>query len=320
MKVLVIGAGNIGLSGVVPALRRFGHEVTIVTRRSLSIDGVTHICADYSASNFASTIRPLKFDALISMVTWDANGARVLLDSGARQIIFISTVCVMGGPLLKVPASEETEIAPITKYGINKRMAELILLEQQEVPVTIFRPASTVGPQFPLPRQLAVEQDMRWMRRIRSGKPIIVADDGQQRWHWCSADDAGIAVAAAVGRQKCYGQNYVLTRREPITWLDYHLKVGEVLGHSPEFVFVPSDVIIASGLSSGLLREQSQWDQHYDVSKLIRDFPEFQPATSFSAMVERCIEYMDARNMLIDDSQEREEDELIMSWRVAQAL
>lgn len=315
MKVLVIGGGgNIGLDGVIPALHQFGHEITVVTRRLLKLDGVTCICADCHAANFAAEMRALKFDALIAMVTFDAEGAVKLLECGARQIIFISTVCVMGGQLAETPANERTLLNPITTYGIDKYCAELVLHAQKNIPVTIFRPASITGPRFPLLRQLAVEPDMRWIWRILDRREIAVADDGMQLWHWCSADDAGIAIAAAVGRERCYGKTYILTRPEPVTWQWYHTTIAEILGREAQIVHIPADAIIASGVKCGLLIEQSRWPQYFDLSQLLRDIGEFNPVTNFATMVERCISRMPISRDPNSAAQDAAEDQLIASW------
>lgn len=316
MRVVIIGgAGNIGLGGVIPALQKFGHDITIITRNKQEIPGIKSIQADYRAPGFAEMIRNKQFDAAISMITKDRTDAEILLECGTRQLVFISTVCVMGGPLAELPALETTPVVPITKYGVDKRSAELVLLGQNEIPVTIFRPASTVGPRFPILRQLAVEPDSRWIYRLQEGSAVVVADDGLQKWSWCSADDAGLPIAACLGREQCFHQIYVLTRPDSITWVDYHERVAAVLGcQATKLVFIPSDAIIESGLNTGLLREQSRWHQCYDVSKLLRDFPEFAPTTEFETVIERCLDYLRCCPTELDRTQDKLEDQLVKSW------
>lgn len=313
MKVIIIGGGgNIGLAGVVPALIRFGHKVTIVSRSSTVHPGCESIRADYRDSDFPAVIRQGKFDAAISMITFNTADAEILLRLGVGQIVFISTVCVMGGPLKELPASETTQLAPITRYGIDKLGAEIKLLNQRNTPVTIFRPASTVGPRFPILRQLAV--DSSWIYRLKHSQPIVLADDGLQLWSWCSSEDAGVPIAASIGREKCFHQTYILTRPDPISWLDYHSQVAKVLGVRPELVLIPSDAIIASGLECQLLKEQSRWPQHYNVSKLLADFPEFAPATTFDVMVERCLDHLFQSESKVDEAQNETENNLIRTW------
>jgi nucleoside-diphosphate-sugar epimerase len=321
MKVVIIGGGgNIGLAGVVPALQSFGYEVTLITRSKRQVPGARCLVADYREPGFAEAVRQEHFDAAISMITYDKQEAEILLRCGLKQIVFISTVCVMGGPLAELPASEITAPAPLTKYGINKLEAEWALLSQTEVPVTIFRPASTAGPQFPILRQLAVEPDSRWVSRLQKGLPVVVADHGLQRWSWCSADDAGRAIAACLGRQRCYHQVYILTRPDPIRWIDYHERVASILRVRHNWAFIPSDAIIASGLECGLLKEQSRWDQIYDVSKLLRDIPEFSPTTSLEAMIERCFYYLQHNPITPNQNLDERENQLVASWERRAAI
>lgn len=318
MKVVLIGGGgNIGLAGVVPALRAFGHEVTVVTRHEVRMPSVAQIAADYRAPGFKEIIQGGRFDAAISMITFTRQDAQILLGAckGVRQLVFISTVCVYGGPLQELPASETTPRVPITQYGVGKMAAEAVLTAQTEVPVTTFMPASTVGPAFPILRQLAVEPDSRWIRRVQQGKPIVVADDGLQLWSWCAAEDAGVPIAACLGRQECYNQSYILTRPDPISWVDYHRRVGEVLKTRVDLAFAPNDAVLSSGLPCGLLLEQSRWDQCYDTSKLRQHFPEFQPRISFEAMIEGCLLSLGDRPL--DPNREeldQLEDDLTRAW------
>ncbi len=324
MRVCVVGGtGNIS-TGIVKALLAFGHEVSVFTRgqrESRLPDGVRYLHGDRKdRPAFEAAMQAERFDAAIDMISYTADDAASALRAfrDVKHLIHCSTVCTFGGPLLSVPADETEPLRPITDYGRNKVAADALLREAHargEVPVTIFKPASTWGPGMAVIRQLAF--DPLWIDRLRKNKPIIVSGDGENLWSLCHSDDAGVAFAAAVDRSICKGQDYIVTGPRYITWQSYHERINAILGSKSEIVHVPADAILASpmGPRCGLLSSQARWNQCYDVSKLLRDIPEFQPHIELEDGVPANIAWMDRHNLIANSDSDGIEDRLIAAQR-----
>ncbi len=256
------------------------------------------------------------FDAAIDMISFDADSAASALRAfrDVKHLIHCSTVCTFGGPLPFVPASETAPLRPINDYGRGKVDADTLLLDASrrgDVPVTVFKPASTWGPGMSVIRQLAF--DPTWIDRLRKHKPLIVSGDGENLWSLCHSDDAGVAFAAAVDREVCKSQDYIVTRPDYITWQNYHERINAVLGSRSEIVHVPATTLLASAMGPrcGLLISQTQWNQCYDVSKLQRDIPEFQPRIDLEDGMPDNIAWMDRHGLIADSDGDDLEDRLI---------
>jgi nucleoside-diphosphate-sugar epimerase len=320
MRVCVVGGtGNIS-TGIVKALLGFGHDVTVFTRgqrESRLPPGVTFMTGDRKdRPAFEAAMQAARFEAAIDMISFTEEDAASALRAfrDVKHLIHCSTVCTFGGPLPFVPATETTPLRPINDYGRGKVAADTLLLAASargEVPVTVFKPAATWGPGMAVIRQLAF--DPLWIDRVRKNKPLIVSGDGESLWSLCHSDDAGVAFAAAVDRTVCKGQDYIVTGPRYITWQAYHERFNAILGSHSEIVHVPAATILASpcGPRCGLLISQTQWNQCYDVSKLQRDVPEFQPTIELEEGIPANVTWMDRHGLIADSDADALEDRLI---------
>lgn len=323
MRVVVVGGtGNIS-TGIVKALLEVGHEVTVFTRgqrESRLPEGVRYLKGDRKdRAAFESLMQIEKFDAAIDMISFNAEDAQSALRAfrGVKHLIHCSTVCTFGGPLPKVPANEETPLRPITDYGRGKVAADNLLLEADrrgEVPVTIFKPAQTYGPGMVFIRQLGF--DRSWIDRLRKGKPIIVSGDGNNLWSLCHSHDAGVGFAAAIGREKCFGQSYIITSPNYVTWQEYHERAAAGLGYKAEIMHVPAEILLKVWLQNcGLLASQARWHQCYDVSKIQGDIPEFAPKIELEEGVVENVRWMEKHNLIVSSDLDDTEDRIIAAQR-----
>jgi nucleoside-diphosphate-sugar epimerase len=317
--VLVGGTGNIS-AGIVKALLRLGHEVAVFNRgrrANCLSPGVRVIIGDREQhEQFERQMQQEHFDAAIDMVCYTPEEAASTLRAfrGVKHLIYCSTVCVYGVPLPRLPASEETPLCPITAYGRNKGRAEAVFLaayQRGEVAVTIFRPAYIYSQQWVVLRQLGF--DPNWLDRLRKGKPLLIAGDGQGLWSFCHGDDAGVAFAAAVGRAACFGQVYNLAYPEILTWQEYHERVAAALGVSAHLVSLPAETILASPLEerAWMLATQTRWSQFYTITRLLQDIPEFSPQITLENGIRACIAELDRHGIIGNSDNDDAEDRLI---------
>ena len=171
-------------------------------------------------------------------------------------------------------------------------------------------PAQTWGYQPVLLRQL--DRDRRWLDRIRRGKPILVTHGGELVWAHCHSDDAGVAYAAAVGRERCIGQTYLLTRWELSTWREYHEQIAAALGHKITLVDAPAELLIGAWPdNTRLLASESRWNRIYRLDRIRRDIPEFQPRIGLLEGVPPLVAHLDAHGLIEDSRSDETEDRII---------
>ena len=327
MRVVVVGgSGNISL-GVVKSLLDFGHEVTVFNRGETDLqasglaaeslpDGVRVLRGDRNdRAAFESTMRAERFDAAIDMICFDAADAESDLRAfrDVQHFVHISSVATLGGEPAELPMTTGSPRRPGDDYARGKAAADEVFAAaagRGELPLTVFMPAQTWGRQPRILRQLGFEST--WIDRVRRGLPILVAHDGQLIWSHCHADDAGVGIAAAVGRTRCLGQTYILTRWEVATWRDYHEQIATAIGRSPVFVDAPADLLIAAWpAGTGLLARESRWNRLYDLSPIRRDIPEFQPKVALADAAPEMIRRLEDRGLIPDARWDPTEDRIV---------
>ena len=322
MRVVVIGGtGNIS-TGVVKALLQWGHEVTVFNRglhRDILPKGVRYLRGDRkNREAFEGLMQAEKFHAAIDMICYEPEDAEsdVRAFRGVKHFINTSTVATFGGPLAEVPTSETSPLRPVIPYGHKKVACDNIVWEARrrgDLPVTIFKPAHTWGQGVPVLRQFGW-QDHRWVDRLRQGLPILIADGGVTVWSYCHSDDAGVAYAAALGRERCIGQDYILTSPKYRTWLEYTEGVAAGLGCKATLVNAPTDFLLkVLPENTPLLASEARWNRLYDLSTIRRDIPEFDPRITLEESIPACVAWMEEQGLYEDARSDDKEDRIIAS-------
>lgn len=322
MKVCVVGGtGNIS-TGISRMLVDVGHDVTIFNRGQSTekVSGTTLMQGDRNDRGaFESAMQSAKFDAAIDMICFTAEDAQSTLRAfrGVSHLVHCSTVCTYGVDYDWMPVTEDHPLRPISDYGRNKVAADQILLAayyRDGFPVTIIKPSTTFGPTWPLLRQIAWEA--AWVDRIRKGKPILVCGDGRALHQWLYVDDAAPAFVFALGRERCKGQVYNMTKREAGTWADYHRRAMAVIGREVELVGIPlANLVAARGTHADICKTIFSHNTVYSPDRLMRDIPEFRPQVSLEDGMARVLEAMVSKNKIPDSDADIWEDQLIEEQR-----
>jgi len=319
VRVVVIGGtGNIS-TGVVKALLRYSHEVTVFNRgrrRSRLPEGVLYLQGDRKdRAAFEERMQTERFDAAIDMICFNVEDAEsdVRAFRGMKHFIQTSTVATFGGPLSDAPTDESSPLRPVTDYGRNKMAAETVFADAHkrgDLPVTILKPGLTWGPGGSIARQLSF--DRRWLDRVRRGKPILVTHGGDLFYIWCHSDDAGVAYAAALGRAACIGETYILTTPGYRTWRQYHEGVAAGMGCKVELVDAPAELLLKVWpQNTGLLASEARWNRLFSVAKLQRDIPEFRPTIKLEEGMAACVAWLDHEGLIEDSRTDDTEDRII---------
>ncbi len=319
MKVVIVGGtGNIS-RGAVVSLLEHGHDVTMFNRGKMMgpiPKGVRVINGDRKDfAAFEATMQAEKFDGAIDMICYTREEAEsdVRAFRGVKHFIHTSTVAVFGGPLAELPITEDSPRNPVIPYGADKVATDEVFNAahaQGTLPVTIFMPAATWGYQNSIGRQLG--RDFRWIDRVKRGLPLLVAHEGELIWPTCHADDAGVAYGAALGRERCIGQTYILTTPALPTWKQRHDEVADVLGKKITYVDAPADFLLKTWPDgTGLLASESRWNRLYSTERIQRDIPEFRPTITLTDRGGPLIERLYTEGFIHDARSDDTEDRII---------
>lgn len=323
MRVCVVGGtGNIS-TPIVALLIEQGHEVTCFNRgvreglhpQAKSIQGDKKL----DRAGYEKVMQEQRFDWAIDMLcaTPEDAASDLRAFAGVKHFIQCSTVCTYGVHYDWLPVSEDHPLRPFTDYGRNKAAADNLFLDayyRSGFPVTIIKPSTTYGPRWDLRRQVGFKDE--WVDRVLKGKPIVVCGDGRQLHQFLYVDDAAPAFVFALGRDRCVGQVYNMTRRGHITWEEYHKTAMKVIGREVELVGVPLANMQAAKVPKLELCETIfSYNTIYDSQRLFRDVPEFAPKVSLEEGLTQLYKAMQQRGSIANSDGVDWEDRLIAAQR-----
>ena len=319
MKVLVIGGtGNISRA-VVAALMEKNYEVVLFTR-GLNPDpppsGLNVITGDRrNRDNFKRLLAGQRFDYVIDMICFDLEDAQsdcFVFRDVVEHFIQCSTVMTYGPPFSGIYLDESSPLNGHSSYSRNKRAADEYFLrkhQDSQFPVTILKPSLTFGANVLLPQ---IGGDGSWIDRLRKGKPLLSAGDGQNLFQFLPSKNAGVAFSGILGRNASIGEVYNLVHPNPRTCDYWHQEVAESLEVHLDLVHVPQDILIELSPSRfGGLADNFGHTQIYEGSKLHALIPEFQPNPSLISDIRDSIEWMDSHGLTPDSDGKRIEDRII---------
>jgi nucleoside-diphosphate-sugar epimerase len=280
MKVLIIGGTGLISTAIVEQLVARGDEVVVYNRgqtRSRIPASVPVIHGDrWDYPAFEAEMHRHRFDAVIDMVAFGPENATSLLrafSGRAGQIVVCSTVCVYGGPMTKLPATDDELHRPVTQYGRDKSQIERTLLDAsgKEGPhATVIRPSFTTGEGHAAFGAYLFDEST--VERVRNGLPLIVHDGGSAAWAIAHVSDVARAFVNALGNQRAYGQAYHVTSDEHTTWAGVFEALQEAVGARTRTVAIPTDWLYAVAPRRSIgIRFIYQYPSIFDNAKAARD-------------------------------------------------
>ncbi len=199
-----------------------------------------------------------------------------------RQFIFVSTVDVYGYPLTRLPFREDdpwrAELQ--SPYAQNKLLCEEILrprFHPTQFPLTIVRPAYAFGPRFIL-SFMSRAQGVHMLRRLQTGRPVLVPGDGTTLMHVGSAYNTGKMIAALVDFPPAIGKDYTCGHPTFTTHDGYVQLFARALGVQPNIVHIPTDLIAALDhpeIRDCLLHALTRFNVAFSIDRFLRDLPLF---------------------------------------------
>jgi nucleoside-diphosphate-sugar epimerase len=255
MKVLVIGGTLFIGRGLVAALLKAEHEVTILHRKPGHDLGkkVRELIADRNDSaSLQSALAGQKFDVVYDNVYDSRRGttaaqveatARACCDR-LQRYVYMSSVAAYGDGLNH---HEGDALAPDNHpdiYVRNKAMSERALFRMHQrngFPVVTLRPPYVYGPGNPYYREAF------FWDRIRDNRPIVLPGDGRRLMQLVYVKDLVTAAIKAAEDPHAIGHAFNVANLKPVTQFDLVHMLCEVAGKPPHIVRIPRPKILQMG-------------------------------------------------------------------------
>ncbi len=279
MKVLLIGGTGLISTAIVNQLVERGDEVTVYNRGVTpwripkSVKEIKGTRWDYPA--FENQMKDIEVDVVIDMVAFAPENADSLLRAftgRAKHLVVCSTVCVYGGPMTKLPATDDEPHRPVGEYGKNKSKIEATLLNangKEGLFTTILRPSYTTGEGAEYPGLLF---NNSLPNRLKQGLPVIVMDEGKAAWAVAHVSDVGRAFVNSLLNPKAYGQAYHVTSDEHTTWDGVYGEMAKAVGGKFNPVHIPTDWLYTQTPRRAIgIKYIYQYPSIFDNSKAKRD-------------------------------------------------
>lgn len=317
MHVLILGGSGTISTWLVRHLLAAGRTVTVVTRGRKALPaGVEQLVADrYDAVKLGTALAGRRFDATIDMLCFTPAHAELLTQALPHpgHLVFCSTVCALGFAWTTFPVAEDAVPNPTFGYSRDKAAAEVWLTAwaaRSGTPLTIVRPSTTFDEGMGVLRQIRWDGSA-WLARIRSGKPIVLADSGLGINQFMHADDGGRGFALIAGNPAAHGRTYHLVGAAT-TWAAHARVVMGVLGREVPLVGVPSAKL--DGVpDDGIRRDIFGHHGHFADTRLEREIG-FTPTISLHEAIARTVTALDAAGRIVAAADEAWEDQLVARW------
>ncbi|MBX2811937.1 MAG: NAD-dependent epimerase/dehydratase family protein [Myxococcales bacterium] len=279
MDILVIGEQGLISAAIVDQLVKRGDNVTFFHNGITSSPAFTRvesiIGTHFDGPDLESKLQGRHFDGVIDLMSFVPEHATSViraLSGKTRHLIVSSSICVYGGPLSRLPTTEDEPHKPVTYFGRNKSKVESIVLDangRNGLQTTVLRPALTVGEGSDLYGLLF---DQTLPERLKNGMPIIVTDNGMSGANIAHASDVARAFVNALGREVSFGESYHLTGDEHATWNRIHQAMAEAAGGRFQPIYIPTSWLRTMlPIRSVFAHFMAQWPAYFDCTKAKRD-------------------------------------------------
>lgn len=322
MKILLIGGTGVISTSIVDQLLQRGDEVTLFNRGmtprrfSGAVRQIQGSRWDYPA--FEAEMAKHSFDVVIDMVAFAPENADSLLRAftgRAKHLVVCSTVCVYGGPMTKLPATDDEPHRAVGDYGKNKSKIESTLLNangKNGLFTTVIRPSYTTGEGAEYPGLLF---DNSLPNRLKQGLPVIVMDDGKAAWAVAHVSDVARAFVNALMNPKAYGQAYHVTSDEHTTWDGVYEAMAKAVGGKFNPVHIPTDWLYAQAPHRAVgVKYIYQYPSIFDNAKAKKDL-DFKTTVPLVEVWKRQFAWMEQTGKTKKVEEDRFEDLMIEAYQ-----
>jgi UDP-glucose 4-epimerase len=275
MRVLVTGAAGFVGRAVCASLAERGLQVTAAVRDAaavgslpgadvvLGIGDMTSASVDWSAAlaqvevvvHLAARVhvmndRAADLDAVYRRANVDATTrlARAAIDTGARRLVYVSSVKAVAERSAGTALRETDRAAPEDAYGRSKRDAEQALAAlgvEQGFETVIIRPPLVYGPgvRGNFPRLMSLV-------RLSTRVPLPLGDARGLR-SFVFVRNLADAIACAATHADAVGQTFYVRDGEDLTTAELIRRLGAAVDRHPRLLPVPAGLVRAAAGALG---------------------------------------------------------------------
>ncbi|KAF0223330.1 MAG: NAD-dependent epimerase/dehydratase [Erysipelotrichaceae bacterium] len=239
------------------------------------------------------------FDSVIDFIIFTPDQAYQRIDlfkKITKQFIFISTVACLDHEHALVINEQTPRGNRFSLYGRNKAAAEEVFLsayKKSGFPITIIRPSQTYS-EHRIP--LSVKGNSCWpvINRLIQGKEVIIHGDGESVWASTHADDFAKGFIPLINHPETIGEIIQIMNPASHTFNDVYRILAKALKVNLKPVYVASTVLAQSTSFDFLtsIQGDKMFSCIYDVSKLKRLVPDFDPKISLEEGLLGFLKYM----------------------------
>ena len=288
MKVLMLGGTGVLGSGVVARLSHNGHDVVATSRGNLPAqmpDGAYHVRVDRrDLATMRALVDDVRPDCVVDGIAYNAQDGRDDIDLFAgrvKHLVMISTDFVYKPTFQRLPIAEDAPVRAGTPYSEGKVDCEEVLLAQSELPATVLRPQHILGPTGRLGSGSMQGRDATLIDRLRKGVPVVLIDAGIWLLALVHVDDAGDAIGAVLGNDRCLGKAYNMVS-DTMSTRHYYDAVAAELGVELRTLSLPGDTWLRANPDAVSFTRHRM----YDLSRLKLDAG-WEPRVTFEDAVAR---------------------------------
>ncbi len=298
-KVLFIGGtGQISLPCVQLAAES-GHQVTVFNRgqRHDRLPGnVASITGDMADASGYAQLGAQNWDVVAQFMVFTPEQMQRDIATFAGktgQYIFISSASVYQKTIDSYVITEQTPaINPYWGYSQAKIACETLMKASNGLPWTNVRPSHTVRTGLPT----MLNDGDAVANRMLTGRPVIVAGDGNAPWTLTRSEDFATPFVKLFGNPHALYEDFHITGDKGFAWDAIYTAIGRGLGVEPKLVHVPTDTLCAYRPEwKGPLLGDKSWTALFDNSKVKRIAGDFTCETNLDRILEQPIKFLKQR-------------------------
>lgn len=306
------------LNTKVTVINRGHHNETLPESIEVLIGDLNHV------DQIKGLLQDRHFDTVIDFILFTPQQAQQRLDlfeGKTDQFIFISTVACLDHEHHLVLNELTPRGNRFSQYGQNKAACEAFFLnayQSKGFPVTIIRPAQTYsGPRIPL----SVKGKGCWpvIQRMIDHKEVLIHGDGESVWASTHAEDFATGFIPLIGRQESLGEIIQIMNPASHTWNEVYRILAELLQVELRPIYVTSDRLaqVPDYDFKTSIQGDKMFSCLYDISKLKRFVPDFDPQISLRDGLKGYLDLMNAYPELKENEPEFDEfcESLILSLK-----
>ena len=252
MKVLIIGGTGILSSAVVNECINQHMEVTMLNRgtKKAFINSSAELikCDVHDESLVLNKLKNRYFDAIIDFLVRTPEEIEYsikLFGTIADQYIFISSAQAYNTSVSEVLNEKSKLIQPLWGYSLNKVICEKYVAEhcvKKQVPYTIIRPGVNYDNiRIPYGMFPFIGSHWTFVERIKSGKPIITWNKGQNKLNLTRVEDFALGAVGLIGNTGAYNEVFNVVGDYVYTWKEVLDTLGKLIGKEVKTIDIPVD-------------------------------------------------------------------------------